>query len=84
MRLKGDVVSVGEVLASAREAAGMTLDDVAGQTKIRPTILAAMESDDFTACGGDAYARGQIRSIAQVVGLDPEDVVAMFDAEHGV
>ena len=69
--------------ARAREAAGLSLEDVAAQTKIRPTILAAMESGDFTACGGDAYARGQLRSIARVVGLDPVDVVALYDADFG-
>lgn len=76
-------MSVGEALNRAREAAGLSLEDVAAQTKIRPTILAAMEADDFSVCGGDAYARGQLRSIAQVVGLDPMDVVALYDADYG-
>ena len=76
-------MSVGEALIRAREAAGLSLEDVAAQTKIRPTILAAMEADDFSVCGGDAYARGQLRSIAQVVGLDPMDVVALYDADYG-
>jgi cytoskeletal protein RodZ len=76
-------VSVGETLIRAREAAGLSLDDVAAQTKIRASILAAMEADDFSVCGGDAYARGQLRSIAQVVGLDPLGVVALYDAEYG-
>lgn len=76
-------MSVGEALTRAREAAGLSLDDVAAQTKIRPTILAAMEADDFSACGGDVYARGQLRSIAQVVGLDPMEVVALYDADYG-
>ena len=70
-------------MVRAREAAGLSLDDVAAQTKIRPTILAAMEAGDFSACGGDVYARGQLRSIAQVLGLDPMSVVALYDAEHG-
>ena len=76
-------MSVGDSLALAREAAGMSLQDVAAQTKIRPTILAAMEAGDFSACGGDAYARGQLRSIATVIGLDPASVVAEYEAEFG-
>lgn len=76
-------MSVGEALTQAREAAGLSLDDVAAQTKIRASILAAMEAGDFSACGGDAYARGQLRSIAQVVGLDPMGLTAMYDAEYG-
>ncbi len=75
-------MSVGEALIRAREAAGLSLEDVAAQTKIRTSILAAMESDDFSVCGGDAYARGQLRSIAQVIGLDPVSVVALYDAEY--
>lgn len=77
------MVTVGQALADARAASGLSLDDVAAQTKIRPTILAAMEDDDFSLCGGDAYARGQLRSIAQVVGIDPVALVAQYDAQQG-
>ncbi len=72
-------MSTGSMIQQAREAAGLSLDDVAEATKIRSSILAAMEHDDFSHCGGDVYARGQLRSIAAVVGLDPEDVVESFD-----
>jgi cytoskeletal protein RodZ len=41
-----------------------------------------MEEDDFSHCGGDVYARGQLKSIAAVVGLDPDDVVDSYDAGH--
>jgi cytoskeletal protein RodZ len=73
-------MSTGSMIQQARESAGLSLDDVAEATKIRSSILAAMEADDFSHCGGDVYARGQLRSIATVVGLDPEDVVESFDA----
>jgi cytoskeleton protein RodZ len=72
-------MSTGSMIQQARESAGLSLDDVAEATKIRSSILAAMEADDFSHCGGDVYARGQLRSIATVVGLDPEDVVESFD-----
>lgn len=72
-------MSAGTMLREARERAGMSLDDVAGITKIRPSILSAMEDDDFSHCGGDVYARGQIRSIAQAVGLNPADAVEAYD-----
>lgn len=75
-------MSVGDAMAQARIAAGMSIDDLAGLTKIRPSILQAMEAGDFSGCGGDVYARGQIRSIAQLIGLDPDEAVARFDAER--
>jgi cytoskeletal protein RodZ len=76
-------MSVGEELARARSQAGLSIDDVAAATKIRASLLAAMEGDDFGRCGGDVYARGHIRSIAHAVGADAEPLVETFDAEHG-
>lgn len=75
-------MSAGQMLRSAREAAGMSLDDLAHATKLRASILAAMEQDDFTHCGGTVYARGQLRSIAPVLGIDAVALVAAFDAEQ--
>lgn len=71
-------MTAGALLRQARESAGMSLDDVAAMTKIRPSILAAMEDDDFSHCGGDVYARGQIRSIAQAIGLDADAAVEAY------
>lgn len=72
-------MSTGSMIRQARESAGLSLDDVASATKLRASILAAMEDDDFSHCGGDVYARGQLRSIADAVGLDRQDLVASFD-----
>ena len=72
-------MSAGEMLSAARLAHGMTLDDLAQVTKLRSSILAAMEQDDFSHCGGLVYARGQLRSIAPVLGLDPDELVDAFD-----
>jgi cytoskeleton protein RodZ len=72
-------VSLGSELAAAREALGLSLDDVAASTRIRATLIQAIEHDDFAPCGGAVYARGHIRSIARAVGLDPEPLLATFD-----
>jgi cytoskeletal protein RodZ len=76
-------MSVGEELSRARSKAGLSVDDVAAATRIRAALVRAIEADDFARCGGAVYARGHIRSIAQVVDLDPVPLVASFDAEHG-
>jgi cytoskeletal protein RodZ len=75
-------MSAGQMLSAARRAAGLSLDDLADATKLRASILAAMEEDDFSHCGGVVYARGQLRSIAPVLGLDPDDLVAAFDDDQ--
>jgi cytoskeleton protein RodZ len=75
-------VSIGTTLAAARESAGLTLEDVAAKTRIRRTLILGMENDNFSACGGDFYARGHLRTVATAVGLDPAPLLAEFDAER--
>lgn len=75
-------MSIGQTLAEAREKAGLSVDEVAAATRIRRTLVLGIEHDDFSACGGDFYARGHIRTIAQRVGVDPAPLLAQFDADR--
>jgi Helix-turn-helix domain/RodZ C-terminal domain len=76
-------VSIGETLADTRRQAGLTITQVSQQTRIRESIIRDIEQDDFSACGGDFYARGHIRSIAGAVGADSVPLISAYDAEHG-
>jgi cytoskeletal protein RodZ len=76
-------VSIGDALAEARRQAGLTVTQVSQQTRIRESIIRAIEQGDFSPCGGDFYARGHIRSIAGVVGTDPAPLIREYDEEHG-
>jgi cytoskeletal protein RodZ len=76
-------VSIGDTLAEARRQSGLTITQVSQQTRIRETIIRAIEQGDFSSCGGDFYARGHIRSIASVVGVDPVPLIREYDEEHG-
>ncbi|MFG2606955.1 helix-turn-helix domain-containing protein [Streptomyces sp. NPDC048514] len=76
-------VSVGRALQQARIAAGLTVDEVSSATRVRIAIVHAIEADDFAPCGGDVYARGHLRTLARAVHLDPEPLIARYDAEHG-
>jgi hypothetical protein len=73
---------IGEALAEARHQAGLTLTEVSRRTRIRETVIARIEDDDYSACGGDFYARGNIRSIATAVGADPEPLIHEYDEVH--
>ena len=73
-------MTIGETLAKARRSAGLTVTQVSERTRVRETIIRGIEQDDYTACGGDFYARGHIRSIARVVGADPVPLIAEYDA----
>ena len=76
-------MSIGEDLADARRRSGLTVSQVSQQTRIRESIIRDIEQGDFTACGGDFYARGHIRSIAGAVGTDPVPLISEYDADHG-
>ena len=73
-------MSIGDTLAAARREAGLTITQVSQRTCIRETIVRGIERGDYSACGGDFYARGHIRSIARVVGLDPDQLIREYDA----
>jgi cytoskeletal protein RodZ len=75
-------VSIGDTLAEARRQAGLTITQVSQQTRIRESIVRAIEQGDFSPCGGHFYARGHIRSIAEVVGVDPVPLIREYDEEH--
>ena len=76
-------MSIGDALAQARSQSGLTITQVSQRTRIRETIVRGIEHDDFSACGGDFYARGHIRSIARVVGTDSEPLIHEYDTTHG-
>lgn len=74
-------MSVGATLSAARIDAGLDIDDVAQRTRLRPTVLRSMEEDDFSVCGGRAYVRGHLRTLAKVLGLEPEALVRQYEEQ---
>ena len=73
-------MSVGEALAGARGAAGLSVDEVSERTAIREIVIRSIERDDFESLGGDLYVRGYLRKIAGAVGIDPKPLIREFDA----
>lgn len=72
-------MSIGATLAAARRHAGLTVAEVSERTRVRENIIQDIEQDDYAACGGDFYARGHIRAIAEAVGTDPGPLIEEFD-----
>jgi cytoskeleton protein RodZ len=72
------MVTLGAELAAARAAAGMSIEDLAAVTRMRASVLAAVEGDDFEVLGPMVYARGHLRTIATVINLDPDYVIERF------
>jgi transcriptional regulator with XRE-family HTH domain len=77
-------LSIGEALQEARHRTGLTVSEVSGRTRIREVIIRGIERDDFSACGGDFYARGHIRAIAGAVGADPRPLIEEYDSTRRI
>ncbi len=73
--------SPGTRLRRAREAAGLTLADIAARTKIAERHLASIEADAFSALASRAYAVGFSRSYARAVGVDEQDIANLVRQE---
>lgn len=63
-------ISLGEQLRRAREAKGLSLDDVAGRTRIPIRHLQNIEREDWDALPAVTYAIGFARNYANAVGMD--------------
>ena len=71
----------GARLRQRRETQGIDLDAVACRTKIKLSLLEALERDDVSGWPGGLFRRAFIRAYAQVVGLDPDSAVRAFLAD---
>ncbi|MDO9636403.1 MAG: DUF4115 domain-containing protein, partial [Thiobacillus sp.] len=69
-------LSIGQTLRAAREARGMSLDEVAAHLRLMHRQIEAMEADDFASLGQTVFARGFVRNYARLLGLAPEDLLA--------
>ena len=73
---------VGPELAAARTRLGLTVDQLADRTRIRPHVIESIEVDDFQPCGGDFYARGHLRTLARVLGIDVAPLLEAYDDRY--
>jgi cytoskeletal protein RodZ len=71
------------MVAAARATSGLSLADVSERTRMRKTVIEAIEHDDFSHCGGDVYAKGHLRSIGSALKADPRPWVAEYDRQFG-
>ena len=75
-------MALGRTIRDAREAARVSIESLSESTSIRIGLLTEMESDNFKHCGGDTYARGHLRNIAQRIGIEPQILVDLYNQEH--
>ena len=74
-------IGAGETLKRAREAKGMTLAQLASESRIPQRHLEVIESGDFAALPARTYAIGFSRTYAKLVGLDDREISDMVRDE---
>src|SRR5262245_65789110 len=79
-RAPSELFSIGKYLASQRELRGISLDDLAARTKIPRRNLERLESGAFDG-QLDGFVRGFVRTVAEALGLDPQEAVMRIVAE---
>ena len=72
---------VGADLRAARERTGYSLPEVADGLRIRLPYLQALEEGRLADLPGSAYALGFLRTYAEALGLDAEEILRRFKAE---
>lgn len=75
------MVKIGQKLQEVRLEKGLSLDEVAGQTKIRHNFLVAIEKGEYSKLPSVAYAQGFVRNYARFLGLPEKETLALFRRE---
>lgn len=81
--MEAEVPSVGEQLRAAREEKGLSLEDIAAQTRIPRRHLESLELGEWDKLPAPTYTIGFARSFATSVGLDRTEISNQLRGEMG-
>jgi cytoskeletal protein RodZ len=73
------VESVGKKLNQARVKRGLSIDEAAHATRLRPDKIAALENDDYSRFANNIYAKGFLQIYARFLGVDVSDFARTLD-----
>ena len=69
----------GATFKKARESKGISLDQIAAETRISARFLSAIENEEFHLLPGGIFSRGFVRAFAERLGLDSDQAVADYE-----
>lgn len=70
--------TLGELLRSAREKRGFSVEDVAARTKIRNNYIEKLENNSLEELPQEVFIKGFLRNLSRLYGLDADEVLALF------
>ncbi len=69
----------GQRLRDAREAAGLSVEDVALKLRMTTRVVRSLEAEDWSRLGAPVFVRGQVRSYSRFLGLTTAPMMAALD-----
>lgn len=72
-------LTAGAILASSREARGLSVSDVARLLKLTPPQVEALEAGEYDRLPGRVFARGFLRNYAKLLEIDPQPLLRSVD-----
>ena len=76
-------LSVGETLRTAREAKGLSIEQLVRDLRIDTRFLLALEQDEFEVFSAPVFTKGYMRQYSQRVGLKYEDILKKYTHQVG-
>ncbi len=76
--------TLGEKLKQVREKANVSLSEIAKNTKIRKFYLEMLEEGRFDKLPPDVYVKGFLNSYSEYLGIEPTDVMKLYEKERGI
>ena len=73
-------ITLGEKLRQAREARGISISEVAEQTRISPLYIKSIEEDDYRTLPGGIFNKGFVKSYAKYVGVVEQEALQDYAA----
>jgi cytoskeletal protein RodZ len=74
-----DHVDFGRYLSQQRELRGMSREDISRETKIPPSLVAALEEGQVERLPARIFVLNYIRAYARVIGMEPEEAVLRYE-----
>lgn len=74
----------GELLSKARKKKGLSKAEISKRLNLSPKVIDALETDQYTDQIPDAFLRGYLRTYARAVGVNEDEVIALYSQHTGL
>jgi cytoskeleton protein RodZ len=82
MNARTSGASAGARLRAAREARGLSIEEVAERLRLNAALVLAMEEDRLGLLGAPVFARGHLRNYAALIGAAEKEIMAAYELDE--